>query len=137
MRSGFDTNILVSALISPGGPSDQLYQAWRDSRFSLITCEAQLEEFRRVTRYERVQRYFRPAKAGAMLNELRALAIMVSDLPNVTASSDPADNFLLAMASAGDADYLVSGDRRGVLSLGRFGRTQLVTLRQFLEILGL
>ena len=34
----------------------------------------------------------------------------------------------LAMALAGDADYLVTGDRRaGLLQRGRFGRTRIVT----------
>jgi predicted nucleic acid-binding protein len=71
-----------------------------------------------------------------MLNEVRSLAVMVRELPSVNVSSDPADNFLLAMASAGNADYLVSGDRRGILALGRYGKTRLVTLHQFLKILG-
>jgi predicted nucleic acid-binding protein len=39
------------------------------------------------------------------------------------------------MASAGEADYLVTGDRRGVLSLGRYERTQIVTVRRILEVL--
>jgi uncharacterized protein len=51
MRVILDTNILCSALLTPGGPTDRLYRAWRDARFVLLTSEQQLEEFRRVTRY--------------------------------------------------------------------------------------
>jgi hypothetical protein len=43
-----DTNLLVSALIAPRGVPHQLYRAWRDDRFALVTSEPQLEELRRV-----------------------------------------------------------------------------------------
>jgi predicted nucleic acid-binding protein len=58
-------------------------------------------------------------------------------LPEVDRSADPADNFLLAMAEAGAADYLVSGDRRGVLDLGRYGVTQIIKAREFLTVLSI
>ena len=40
---------------------------------------------------------------------------------SVDVSPDPADNFLLAMAVAGKADYLVTGDGKHLLSLRRHG----------------
>ena len=58
-------------------------------------------------------------------------------LPAVERSTDPADNFLLAMAEAGKANYLVSGDRRGVLELGTHGITQILRAREFLDVLGI
>jgi hypothetical protein len=51
-------------------------------------------------------------------------------------SPDPADNFLLAMAEVGKADYLVTGDGKHVLSLGRHGRTRIVTVREAGEAFG-
>ncbi|MEZ7179695.1 PIN domain nuclease, partial [Pseudomonas mosselii] len=43
-------------------------------------------------------------------------------------ADDPDDSFLLAMALAGDADYLVTGDRRaGLLQRGHIERTRIVT----------
>ena len=54
MRVVLDTNILCSALITPGGLADRLYLAWRDGTFTLVSSEEQLEEFRRVTRYPKV-----------------------------------------------------------------------------------
>lgn len=135
MRLVLDTNILVSALISPGAPAGQLYQAWRDSRFTLVTSEEQLDEYQRVTRHPRIRKYIRAAEAGTTLNEIRLLATVLHDLPGLDCSSDPGDNFLLAMASAGQVDYLVTGDRKGVLSLGRYERTRIVTVRRILEVL--
>jgi uncharacterized protein len=132
MRAVLDTNILCSALLTPGGLTDRLYRAWREGRFQLLTCEEQLEEFRRVTRYPRLRPFIEPAAAGAMHNELRRLALLIVKLPVVDASQDPADNFLLAMAQAGEADVLVTGDKRDLLALKVFQRTRILTARQFL-----
>jgi len=136
MRVVLDTNILCSALITPGGPADRLYLAWRDGTFMLVSSEEQLEEFRRVTRYPKVRRYIEPAVAGSMCNELRHLAVLVTKLPAVEVSRDPADNFLLAMAQLGEVDFLVTGDKRDLLSLRAFRRTKIVTASRMLEQLG-
>ena len=136
MRIILDNNILVSALIVPRGAPDYLYQCWRNGRFTLITSEDQLDEFRRVTRYPRLQRFIRPAAAGAMVNEIRALAELAGPLPSVTVCHDPADNYLLAMAEASKADYLVTGDGRHLLSLERHRNTLIVSPRQMAQVLG-
>jgi uncharacterized protein len=136
MRVVLDTDILCSALITPGGPADRLYLAWHDGTFTLVSSEAQLEEFRRVTRYPKVKRYIEPAAAGSMCNEVRHLAALLTNLPVLEASRDPADNFLLAMAQIGDADFLVTGDERDLLSLRAFRQTKIVTTGRMLEQLG-
>lgn len=129
MKVILDTNLLISALISPRGIPDRLYRAWRDGRFALVTSIEQLEEFRRATRYPRVRKYLAPAAAGAMHNDLRHLAEVVTDLPLIDMSPDPCDNFLLATAVVSNADFLATGDKSDLLSLKRFGRTQIVTAR--------
>jgi putative PIN family toxin of toxin-antitoxin system len=136
MRVVLDTNVLCSALMTPGGLPDQLYLAWRDRLFTLVTSEEQLEEFRQVTRYPRVKQRIDPAAAGTLYNELHQLAVVLRTLPELDVSSDAGDNFLLAMAQGGKTDFLVSGDKRHVLSLKTFGTTQIVTARQMLEKLG-
>jgi putative PIN family toxin of toxin-antitoxin system len=133
MRAVLDTNILCSALLTPGGLTDRLYHAWREGRFELLTSEEQLEEFRRVTRYPHLRPFIEPAAAGAMHNELRRLAVLVGKLPAVDASRDPGDNFMLPIAQAGEADVLVTGDKHDLLSLKKFERTRIVTARQFLD----
>ncbi len=136
MRVVLDTNILVSALISPRGTPEQIYVAWRERRFELITCLEQLEEFQRVTRCPKLRSRIGTFAAGAMFNGLRAVATVVPALPAVERSADPADNFLLSLAEAGQADYLVSGDRRGVLLLGSHLSTRIVTASRFVEAIG-
>jgi len=136
MRIVLDTNILCSALLTPRGHAHQLYGAWRERTFELVTSEEQLDEFRRVTRYPKVRQFIDPSAAGTMHNELRRLAVLLTALPAVKTSADPADDFLLAMVKTGQADFLVAGDKHGLLSIATFEGARIVTARQMLGILG-
>lgn len=57
---------------------------------------------------------------------------MLRGLPELDVSLDPDDNYLLAMAQLGQADFLVTGDKRDLLSFRLYGRTRIVTAREFL-----
>lgn len=130
-RVALDTNLLLSALISPAGPPAQVLGLWRSGRYELLTSMDQLLELGEVARRPQVRARIVPANVGRLINDLRRLAWVVTDLPQVERSPDPADNFLLAIAEGGKADYLVSGDRRGVLSLPQHGATRIIDARSF------
>jgi hypothetical protein len=137
MRVVLDTNVLVAALMAPTGASHQLFEAFLNDRFTLITCDAQFEEFSRVTRYPGIRSRIHPAQAGRMLNAVRSLSVRLEQLPVVAVSRDPTDDYLFALAQGGEADYLVTGDKAGVLELRRHGRTEIVTVRKLVGILKL
>jgi predicted nucleic acid-binding protein len=48
---------------------------------------------------------------------------------------DPGDNFLLGLAEAGNADYLVTGQKSGLLSLASHKSTRIITARDFASLL--
>jgi len=137
VRVVLDTGILIAALITTDTPPALIYQAWRKKRFELVTSEWQLDEFRRVSRYRKLRRFLRPAEAGNLVNGLRYQATVLETLPTVELSPDPDDNPVRAMAKTSDADYLVTGDKADLLSLGTIGRTHIVTARQFVEAAGI
>lgn len=135
MRVVFDTGILIAALITKNTPPDRIYQSWRKRRFELVTSQWQLDEYRRVSRYPKLRKYQQPIEAGNLINGLRYQARLLEELPEVDLSEDPDDNPLLAMAIAGEVDYLVSGDKRDVLALKKVGKARIITARRFLTIL--
>jgi putative PIN family toxin of toxin-antitoxin system len=133
MRVVLDTNVLLSALISPHGPSDAIYRAWRAGRFELVTSTTQLDELRRASRYPRFRTILQPQRVGAMVNNMQR-ATVLERLPPVEEADDPFDTFLMAMAVGGDADYLVTGDlRAGLLRRQHIGRTRVLTPAAFRE----
>ena len=137
MRVVLDTNVLLSALFIRQSTAALVVNAWRRGTFDLLTCELQLQEIRAVTRRPAIRALIRPALAGELVNQLKNMAQWIETLPPVTRSPDPFDNFLLAMAEAGQADVLVSGDKRGVLALQSHGACQIITLRQFVDSLNI
>jgi hypothetical protein len=137
MRLILDTNVLVAALMAPDGPPHHLFEAFLNDRFTLITSDIQIDEFSRVTRYPAVRSRIHPVQAGRLVNALRSLSVLLERLPAAAISRDPHDDYLFAMALAGDAEYLVTGDKAGVLAVGRYGRTRVVTARKMVAILKL
>lgn len=134
MRLVVDTNVLISALLAASSLPAQLILLWREGRFDLLTSAEQLDELRRVTRYPKIRERLAPALAGRLINDIRDLAVLLPVLPVVTASPDPDDNYLLAMAAAGSADYLITGDKRDLLALRLFEGTKIITVRDFLVL---
>lgn len=130
MRVILDTNVLLGALISSYGPLDAIYRAWRAARFDLITSAAKLDELRRVSRYPKLKTILPAHRVGTMINNMQRAIVLntLPPLPKGVEVTDPNDTFLLAMALASRADYLVTGDRRaGLLQRGSIGRTRIVT----------
>lgn len=134
MRVILDTNVLVSALLVQSSAPARLVELWRDGSFVLLTSAEQMEELRRVTRYPKLRTRIAPSVAGRLINEVRARADMVDAPPAVALSSDPFDNHLLAAAISGRANFLVTGDRPGLLALAAVGTTRIVTVAAFLQL---
>jgi len=81
-----------------------------------------------VSRREDLRYKLTHSEVGTLVNLIRRLAIMVESLPEVSASPDPKDNDLLALAQAVKAELLVTGDKSHLLagvvsSFGAFLKT--------------
>lgn len=134
MRVVLDTNILISALITKGTPPDQLYQAWLQDDFQLVTSDAQMEEVSDVLARPRLRRYVDPEEAASMVAAINRRATVLRALPAVKRSPDPKDDDILATAVAGDADLVVSGDRADMLALGHVEGIPIRSARESLAI---
>jgi putative PIN family toxin of toxin-antitoxin system len=126
-----DTNVLIGALISSRGHPDKIYHAWHDmARFELVTSTAQMDEIRRVSRYPKLKAIVPAHRVGTMINNMRHAIVLdvLPPLPEGIEAADPDDTFLLAMALASKASFLVTGDRHaGLLQRGNIGCTRIVT----------
>lgn len=135
MKVVLDTNVLISALISPHNPPDLILQSWLAGGFELLTSEEQLEEVRRVSRYKHLQPFLQPHKVGLIINRMRSLATIIKPGALISEEAlDPDDNFLIAISEYGSANTLVTGDHRaGLLDRKQIGATEILTATQFAE----
>lgn len=137
-----DSNLYVSAFLTPSGTAARLIVAWYSHRFNLITSRQQIDEF--LTAITRPKLAFRlagfraeiQAFVAAMLEDAAVVAAANVTLPPVDLR-DANDAHILAAALAGDADYLVTGDQDLLVLAGdpRLGKLRIVTAAQFLEVL--
>ena len=130
MRVALDTNILVSALLVRAGNPAAIYRTWHEGHFTLMTCSEQLDELRATLHKPAIAARIKPYNAGRLV-QLKELAENIASLPRVARSPDPTDNFLLALSEAGKADYLVTGDKSGLLALARHKATRIISASAF------
>jgi len=129
-----DTNVLLSALRTQSSPPAKILDAWSKKHFRLVTSAEQIEEFKRAARYPKLLAYLPRGAIGRMVNELRSADVLLERLRRAGDAPDPGDDYLLAMAIAAGADFLVTGDKP-LLAMKRAGHTRIVLPRRFAAML--
>lgn len=129
--------MLVSARITFGGrgaPAGLLI-AWFEGRFDLIVSETLLGELEEVLLRTKFRRYTTPEEVAEFLDLLGRMAVGAPEppVPLETFTPDPKDDYLVALARASGADFLVSGDPH--LTGLEDPQPPILSPRAFLELL--
>jgi len=132
-----DTNVILSGLLNSKAPPGMLLRAWGKRRFTLVSSEAQLAELNRVFGYPKLRRRIPKHVAGALINRMRKYAVFVDPVPIPIPLPDENDEFVLGTAVAGQAEWLVTGDRSHLLALKKHQRTQIITPAIAVRLLGI
>ena len=131
IRVVLDTNVLVSALLF-AGPIGRLVSLWRERWIVLLLSKDVFIEYLRVLAYPKFKLSGEEIKAIVEEYVLPfAEMATVAEAP-VVIREDPADDKFLALAAAGRARYIVSGDKH-LLALREYRGVKIVTPREFLE----
>jgi uncharacterized protein len=125
-----DTNVLVSALIFPGGPPEAVYRLVLEGRVELVTSRPLLAELGRVL----AEKFgWEPVRAEEAVAQLVRLARIVHPHEHLTLiEADPADNRVLEAAAEGAVDAIVSGDSH-LLALETWGEIAIWSPAAFLQ----
>ena len=130
IRVVLDTNILISALLSPLGPPAQVFlMSIREPDAQLCVSRVIYAEYEEVIRRPRLKRS--DSEIEAALLTIRAKGFWVTPTEKVRACSDPDDDIFLECAHAASANYLVTGNLKDFPA--EWGSTKVVTARQFLD----
>ena len=133
MKAVLDTNVIVSAALSPHGAPAALLRAWVGGAFDLIASPLLLEELERVLVYPKLRQLISTEEAAELVELVGRQSVMVDDPtanPPVR-SPDPGDDYLIALAATARA-MLVTGD--GDL-LGLADQIPVMTAAEFLRAL--
>ncbi len=129
MRVVFDNNILVAALVFPGGSGDAALHRVILQTDTLLLSRAILDELLAVLG----RKFARDAEELAHVAVfLSGLAVMVKPRRRLRVVADDPDNRILECAQAGRADAIVTRDK-ALLALKHHASTRIITLRDYLD----
>ena len=131
-RVVLDTNVLISAVLSPLGKPFACLD-WVLDNASLIVSRELLEELETRLARPKFSKYVDDARRRAFVADLGLSTVQVELSGAVTVCRDPDDNKLLELAVAGRADCLVTGDQ-DLLVLDPFQGIPVLTPSRFLTI---
>lgn len=128
----FDTNILLSALLSLRGAPFRCLALARQGRVESVTCDAILDEFttRLTTKFA-----YSPAEALRAAAEVRQFSRIVTIAHTLqVVAADPKDDQVVECAVVGGATHLVTGDRRHLLPLGTYQGIVIISPAAFVQL---
>jgi len=111
-----DTNVLVSAILSPRSASAQIIRLVLDGVLNLAISRGILDEAYRVVRYPKLVRLMKkhgvtPREVESVIERLSAIAAVTpGELTLDVVQDDPSDKKILACAIESEADFIISGD---------------------------
>lgn len=99
-------------MIARGGPPARIVHAWTEGAFEMVVSPKLIAELTEVLVRPKFEPQAGEGRAEAYIAAIARGATRVEDPDDPpSVSPDPDDDYLLALAAAGDADVIVSGDR--------------------------
>jgi len=129
-RVVFDTNIFISAIIFGGNP-EKCFEMAREGKMRLFTSREMLLELAR-----KLDEKFgmRPESIKRTIEGIAKFAEVVKPRSEVSViKKDEADNRVLEVAKEAGADFIISGDKKHILSLKKFEKTKILSAAEFLK----
>ena len=125
-----DTNLWISFLLSKDYRKlDKLFNS--ENLILLFSLEL-LDEFIEVARRPKFKKYFSITDLNELLTEIHSKAEFIEVTTEVNLCRDEKDDFLLALAKDGNADFLITGDN-DLLEIEKFEKTMILTMANYLE----
>jgi uncharacterized protein len=125
-----DTNLWVSFIIS--NKQSLLDPFLFNEEVRLLFSTELISEIQETIKKPKLKKYFETNALEAMLSTFEPFIDLIKVESSVTVCRDPKDNFLLALAKDGSADYILTGDK-DLLALVKFGKTKIKTISAFID----
>src|SRR5215204_3230577 len=128
----FDTNILLSDLLSLRGSPARCVALAKLGTIESVTCLEILVEFQ-----EKLQTKFgyAPEQAEVAVDEVRSFSRLVTITNSLKAvAADPGDDKIIECALVAGASHIVTGDRRHLLPMGTYQGILIIGANDFLAL---
>ena len=131
LRVVIDTNVFISGLNFAGKPGEVLNLLIKEE-VDVLVSPFILSELVSILRKKFG---WEDKQVARVLNLIKAKAIEVQPEHRLSAIKDKdADNRILECAVEGEADYIISGDKRHILPLKEYSGIQILSPDEFLKL---
>lgn len=128
-----DTNIWISFLM--GKRLHNVADIFERSDVQVYVSKELINELVVVLSRPKVSKYISTESVEAMWTLMREECYAIEEYPVADADiRDPKDVYLLSMADAIPADFIVTGDY-DLLTLGKYNRTPILSFSDFMQVL--
>ena len=134
IRVVLDTNIFISGIFWDGNYCSQIIDAWRAKRIILVSSIEIVQELVETLREFKIE------MAEEMIKEWREMilknsVIVVPAQRFDLVKNDPKDNIFFEVAVEGKAEYIISQDRKHVLSIPFFKGIKTIHPEDFVKLI--
>jgi putative PIN family toxin of toxin-antitoxin system len=140
IRAVLDTNVWVSAILSPGHPPAKILELALTGNLRLIISAGIIREIGRVLQYPKVKKALERRRITSqevddvILKLLKAAIIVPGEILAEGVSDDPADDMIIACALEGRADFIISGDHH-LIDLKNYQGIKIIDPSTFLALI--
>jgi putative PIN family toxin of toxin-antitoxin system len=129
MRLVLDTNVLVSAILSPASISAKILN-WGEDNGVILYSTATLTEVLSVLGRSKFSKYIDHDDIDGLSIRIKTVWLFVEILNQVQLCRDPKDDKFIDLALNGEASHLITGDS-DLLVLNPIQNTSVIKLRTF------
>jgi hypothetical protein len=125
-----DTNLWISFIISD--KQNLLDNLLFNGKARLLFSIELINEIEATITKPKLRKYFTTNALEEMMINFDPFIDLIEVKSSVAVCRDSKDNFLLALAKDGKADYLLTGDK-DLLELKKVGKTKIITISKFID----
>lgn len=132
MKVVVDTNLFISFLL--GRNLQKLFELLQSEKIVLLVSGQLFDELIKVLDSSKFKAVFSENDVANLVAILKIKGSWLEPKIEINDCRDTDDNFILELAVAGDADYIVTGDK-DLLTLNPFKGIKIIKPREFEELL--
>jgi putative PIN family toxin of toxin-antitoxin system len=127
-----DSNLVISAFLNPTGAASGALQIGLEF-FELAASGETIEELLDVLKRDKFDKYLNKAERRKLVEFYTQSTVLFNNSISVNDCQDPKDNKFLALALTANAQLIVSGDKRDLVSMNPYRGIEIIGIREFIE----
>jgi uncharacterized protein len=136
VRVVLDTNAVISRHIAFRGTIARIFRLWDQRAFDLVVSNEVIAEYARVLQEPAIEAVhgMSDEELALVMAGFATLGVRVTPFERLdVVAADVTDNRIIECAVAGEADYIVTGDKH-LMALGSYRGIQIITPAIFVKL---